>query len=559
MFETFSRSIAPVLRQAAFLWASMGGASLVGASLVGVAAAQEPSTPLARLDTVDWAGWRNLTALLTDVHTRTGVPAIAAAMVQNGKVVEAAAGGVRQFGTDEAVQADDPFHLGSVTKSFTAAVIGKLIEEGRLDWDTRVVDVLTDVEMHAGYRAVTVEQILRHQSGLPAYTDRRPAGHPADREYSGTLAERRAAFLADVLAQAPIAAPGERAEYSNAGYALLGHLAERVTGESWEALVRRIVFAPLDMTSGGFGIPATPVGHVARGAELLPVPRDAYPKTELIAPAGNIHCAIGDLAQYARAHLVGLAGDDGWLRAATLRRLHRAPGPEGATGYASGWIVAQESGEAVHRHGGTVGASYAEVRLYPERDCAVVVLTNVNLGVGEALAQEISRALLARHAPAPAIAGFVQASPSNDAASVTITEGTSTPAEDARVWQLVEEMSRALNDEDRQAYRALFAPSYNQRDGDSMFDFMARNVLPTRGAVHAFHDLQAPLVVPHLDRPMRAVIFHLENGFPGYFGFGLDEDGKIEEFSLFVKSDVCPHGPHRHCPSNVRTLDEDFE
>lgn len=525
----------------------------------------------ALLDQVDWSGWEELAGLLGDVHRRAGIPALAAAFVRDGQVVAEATVGVQACGSGEAVGADARFHLGSLTKSFTACVIGRLVELGKLDWDTRVDAVLSDVAMREAYRSVTVEELLQHRGGLPAYTDRRPDGHP-ERTYAGTPSEQRAAFLADVLQQEPVGEPGRTVLYSNAGYALLGHMAERVAGESWERLVQRFVFEPLGMTHAGFGFPERPLGHAGNGPDFQPVPLDAYPPMEAIAPAGNVHASVSDLARYALAQLAGLEGRDGFLRAATLRRLHTvaadetgAAGTAGATSagaaglgrYASGWIVGSDpSGEPVHRHGGTVGASYAEIRLYPARRSATIVLSTVGSGVGEALANQVTGALLKRYAPRTT--GFVSAR-TRGPVELRPIEGGATAEDDARLWRLIARISRAINDEDRAAYRALFAPGYDLADADSMFDFMARNVLPSRGGVRAFHAPGPPLRSSgsrHSDRPLRTVTFHLENGFPGYFGFRLDDEGRIVELSLFVKDDLCPAGTDRHCAKVVKTLEE---
>ena len=123
------------------------------------------------------------------------------------------------------VAATDPFHLGSVTKSVTATLIGKLVEQGVLSWNTRLGDVLTDVEIRDGYDAVTLEHLLHHRAGLPSYTNGPPEGATPVRDYHGSPTEIRAAFVSDLLKRAPIGRPGESFQYSNAGYALAGYMA----------------------------------------------------------------------------------------------------------------------------------------------------------------------------------------------------------------------------------------------------------------------------------------------------------------------------------------------
>lgn len=543
------------LRSAALLSAVLAVPVLCGAQESATGRTSTTGDPLDGLERVAWSGWEDLAQLLDDVRANTGVPAIAAAFVRDGEIVAAATVGVQAAGSDVPVAATDRFHLGSLTKPFTAVVIAKLVEEGRLQWDTRVGDVLATMPMRADYRAVTLEQLLQHRGGLPGYTEGPPADAAPVTSVAGTPTEMRAAFLAGVLQTQPVAPPGETMHYSNAGYVLAGHMAEVVSGTSWEELVRRIVFVPLELETAGFGILAHPEGHVARGREYLPVPLDAYPRMEPIAPAGNVHCSVGDLARYARAHLLGLAGTDGFLRFATVQRLHTPP--EGGT-YASGWFVGTgEGGEPVHWHGGSVGASHAELRLFPAGRSAGMVLTTVESRVGEPLANRIIRAMRERYQPA--LAGFVSAGPRASEAenSARVVEEKADPAADARMWTLVRRLAEAINDEDRKAYDELFSPTAKQTrpDRDSMFDFMSENVLPSRGGIRSFHELRSAEMAPG----MRIATFHLENGFPGYFGIILNSDGRIDQLSLFVKGDLCRSGTDPNCKAIVRRLGEDFE
>src|SRR5207237_8513183 len=91
------------------------------------------------------------------------------------------------------------------------------------------------------------------------------------------------------------------------GVAIAGHMAEKVTGKSWEALMREKIFRPLGMTTAGFGAPGTrakndqPRGHKADGSPVEPGPAADNPVA--IGPAGIVHCSIGDWAKFAAANL----------------------------------------------------------------------------------------------------------------------------------------------------------------------------------------------------------------------------------------------------------------
>src|SRR5690606_26229835 len=96
------------------------------------------------LPAASWAQEASLNSYVEAVRTEYGLPALAAAVVKEGKVIAAAATGTRVYGQDIPVTIDDRFHLGSNTKSMTATLAGMLVEEGKLSWDSNVGDVLGD-------------------------------------------------------------------------------------------------------------------------------------------------------------------------------------------------------------------------------------------------------------------------------------------------------------------------------------------------------------------------------------------------------------------------------
>lgn len=514
---------------------------------------------------VDWDNWETLDDLLNNIREVSSMPAIAAAVVRDSRILDNATVGVRDLETMERVTPDDPFHIGSVTKSMTACVIAKLVEDGAIDWTTTVASVLPDITMREAYRNVTIEQLLHHQGGVPSWV----TASDEDRElwheqYPGTATEQRAAFLARLLQLEPVGIAGQTSLYSNAGYALAGLMAERITGQTWEALIQTNVFDPLQMTTASFGHPGTaalprlPRGHYIDNGQFVPLPDEYHPTMSKIAPAGNVHCSSQDLARYAIFHLNGLGGADAYLRAETIARLHALPPhPDKLLPYASGWYVrSNASGETVHLHGGTTGSFYAELRLFPESSAAVVVLTNVGRETGELVANKVSRALMARYGSDSKATFAMGATPggqwtSNTVDSVQFSTGEATASDDIEAWRVVKQLSETINNEDRDAYMDLFAkkdPSH-----ESVFEFMA-GVLATRGNILSFHDLSPPIDIPDSTFPIRTVTFHLENGYPGYIGISLDEAGKIDHFSLFVKSDICPNGPDTQCDKVTRTL-----
>jgi CubicO group peptidase (beta-lactamase class C family) len=342
--------------------------------------------------------WKDLADLLGQIRQRTGVPAIAAAIVKKGAITDVAVVGERWVDSGQTVERNDRFHLGSVTKSMTATMIAALVQKELLSWDFTVGDILGDMEMRAEYRDVTLEQLLQHRGGFPAYTQVSDDEERRLNNLPGTPRRQREAFVAEVLMEKPEATPGKEMYYSNAGYTVAAVMAERVGSRSWEELIDIHLFEVTPMKTGGFGWPATPKnpnqprGHFEENGTFRTRKFGEYELGPYIAPAGGVHCSIEDLARYATVHLRGLAGRNKDFHAEIIQRLHTAPAaPEGAMRYAAGWAIVDspEVGE-VHFHSGSAGTFFATIELYPEYDTAVVLVTNVGIQTGTAISEEIT-------------------------------------------------------------------------------------------------------------------------------------------------------------------------
>jgi CubicO group peptidase (beta-lactamase class C family) len=329
---------------------------------------------------------RDISALLEPIHQEHDVPALAAALVKGDQVVAIGAVGVLKVGSKRPVSIESRFHIGSCTKSMTATLMAMLVEEGLLRWDTTLAEALPQLSetMHPDYRRVTITQLLSHHAGVPAYTQLNPEEFKRTNTLQGTPAEQRYAFAAAVLAEPPAFPPGEKMNYSNAGYGIAGCILERLTGRSWDELMTERLFKPLGMNDSGFGWPASderrrePRGHRPTLLGVAPEPlRPGYKLPACLAPAGDVHCTIGDFARYASFHLCGLTGHARLLKPETFAYLHTVVG-EGEPPYALGWAVAKgEDGVTTHNHAGSAGTFYAVIRLEPERNRAMVAATNL--------------------------------------------------------------------------------------------------------------------------------------------------------------------------------------
>lgn len=329
-----------------------------------------------------------------------GVPAVGLARIGHEGVEEVACLGERKEGTGIAVTVDDLWHMGSCTKSMTAVLMARLVEQGLLEWDAPLAPLLAaaGTDVHPDFAGLTLRHLLSHRSGMP--TD--PSAEEVDASFhSGVpLHELRAGLAAQAVAERPASKPGEAFHYSNLGYVVAGALAEQVTGMAWEDLMRSEVFAPLHLSSAGFGAPGReahpgvlgrllgrepivqPWGHMADASgnalSALPPYDDALADSApVMGPAGTVHLSLPDFARYVAFHASRGATEPGYLRSETVDALHRPlPGEE----YALGWFAlsAQDSGTgcSVIWHEGSNAAWYAAMMIVPELGRAWALVCN---------------------------------------------------------------------------------------------------------------------------------------------------------------------------------------
>ena len=324
---------------------------------------------------------------LMGVREEYAFPALAAAVIVDGKLHAAGVVGVRKYGGDIKVEPNDPFHLGSCTKAMTGSLIGLLVQQGKLKWETTLAEYFPDLKdkMHPDYRGVTLVHLLSHRAGVPPMTD---GFAPVEGEELRKIAamksprEQRRRVTEIVLCRPPINQPGDKQEYSNAGFTIAGVIAETITGEDYEVLLRRLLFEPLGMKSAGFGAMGTrghvdaPWQHRKQGDRITPVnPGPTSDNPPFITPAGRVHCSICDWAKYVQCILAATRGEPGLLPPDQVRQLKEPPfGGE----YALGWGLCDRDwgGGKVLQHAGSNRMNYCVVWVAPRKNFAVLVATN---------------------------------------------------------------------------------------------------------------------------------------------------------------------------------------
>ena len=279
-------------------------------------------------------------------------------------------------------------------------MIARLIESGQMQWTDTVGEIFPEASVHEDWKPVTLRQLLTDTAGAPANfpnevrRQRPPLGPEC------TQARREAVL--NVIADKPAYPPGKKYEYSNVGYTIAGAMAEKVTGATWEDLVKREVFEPLKLTEAGFGPPKSsdetleqPRGHRKVLAGKVSVD-DKADNTPIMGPAGTVHMTLQDLCTFAREHMLGQLGTGKLLSAETYKLLHT---PE-LDDYACGWVRKEPSAEipyTVYWHNGSNTMWYALVVFIPEKNMVVAVTSNDgDFEQAEAAAWEIVKASVKR-------------------------------------------------------------------------------------------------------------------------------------------------------------------
>jgi D-alanyl-D-alanine carboxypeptidase len=321
------------------------------------------------------------------------LPGLAAVIVRSDGPPRVYVSGERRIGKGDLITPSDRMHLGSLTKAITATVIGALAEKRLMTFETTIGQTFSELsaKIQPAYRGVTVRQLLSHAGGIPPYGTRQSLQWLLT--LKGTPTDQRYAFVERVLTEPPRFEPGTRHEYSNAGAAIAGAMAERIGGSPYRQLVQQLVFARLGghAAFGNPGLAAEPQpwGHIRTnpGTVTEVAPSNAVYATPLaIEPAGDASPSIADSGRFLQLHLRGLRGRDDVLKATTIQELQRDPGS------AMGWAVTTRDGVESHQHFGSYGAYVAYATIQPSRDIAVGVFTNI--GGGQDLRDAVARVAL---------------------------------------------------------------------------------------------------------------------------------------------------------------------
>ena len=317
-----------------------------------------------------------------------GIPGMAIAIVKDDKIVFSKGYGVRKRGENTPVDDHTLFAIGSCSKAFTAAALGILVDEGKIQWDDPVIKYMPRFQLYDPYvtREITIRDLLCHRSGLPAYAP--------DVLWWGSKLNRDE-LLERLRFLQPASSFRTTFAYQNFMFLAAGQIIPAVTGKSWDEFISERIFVPLHMNSSNTSTSkftgdqnvATPHAKIQGTIQTIP-----WRNIDNIAPAGSINSSVSEMAQWIRLQLSdGMFEGKKILSPEVLWEMHSPQTiipvsmksfqsiPESHfTAYGLGWGMRDYRGRKILTHTGGIDGMTARVVLVPEEKLGMVLLANMD-------------------------------------------------------------------------------------------------------------------------------------------------------------------------------------
>jgi len=308
------------------------------------------------------------------------IPGLSLLVSQGGKIVRAEGFGLANVELQVPVKAETVFQSGSLGKQFTATAVMMLVEEGKVALDDPLTKYFPDAP--ASWNEVTVRELLSHTAGFTDY--------PEKFDFRKDWTEDE---LLKVVEGIPLAyPPGTKWEYSNLGYATLGILIHRVTGEFYGDFLQQRIFQPLGMQTARIISEADIVPNRAAGYRLV---KGELKNQEWVAPMvnttadGSLYFSALDLAKWDAAlygeKLLKRSSFDLMWTPAKLK-----DGSPNKDGYGFGWFIENRRGHHVISHDGAWQGFQTTIARYVDDRLTVVVLTNLEEGKPWEIAEHVA-------------------------------------------------------------------------------------------------------------------------------------------------------------------------
>lgn len=332
----------------------------------------------------------SIDSLVEKVITSFRVPGIAVGIVKDGKIIHAKGYGVRSLSTQKPVTPLTNFGIASNSKAFTAAALGILVEQGKINWDDHVRDYIPEFKLYDPYvtEHFTIRDLLTHRSGMGL-----GAGDLMFFPDSSDFTLKDIIYNLRFLPQE--SEFRTKYDYDNNLYIIAGEVIARVSGKSWDEFVETNIFKPLGMgTSAGSYERLSSYqdvidGHAAVEGRVKVIPRNTL---RVGHSAGGIYSNITDLSRWLICLMNKGVSAEGKriLSDATVKEMWTPqtilpvynPGVYNVhfNSYGLGFLLSDVKGKFQATHDGGLEGMVTQITMLPELKLGIIVLTNQQEG-----------------------------------------------------------------------------------------------------------------------------------------------------------------------------------
>lgn len=328
------------------------------------------------------------------VRKYRNIPGLVYAVFTTDAIIDTGCSGMKKMGTKNPIRWNNRFQIGASTTAFTAYVAARMVQEGKITWNTPIIKVFPELDGKTMklYHKITLQQWLSMRAGQPPYED---FNQWRDiHSLPGNYMQQRALFVEMMLKRKPtLITDSSKAVYSVASASIAAAMLERAAKKPWEQLVEQYINSPLRIKAE-FGLPAAkdstqPWGHWDNYFALSAHTDDYWARFfPPIAPAGNINLPMGDYISFVRDHLLALQGKKSVISKDAAEMLFF-----GKPGYALGWYNTKWRDMDVAYCNGRGGLYSSYVEVIPEKNIAIIVLCNSGTVDGRSGASNLGKLL----------------------------------------------------------------------------------------------------------------------------------------------------------------------
>ena len=298
------------------------------------------------------------------------IPGIALSVIKDGDIIYSKGFQRSVKSNDKKITADTPLYIGSISKSFTSLAIMQLVEKGKINLDESVAEYLTffEVDKNKFEGEITIRQLLHHRSGMSEeeYMESLPGNFSIEKG------------VEDLQGMKLSYGPGEKFNYFNPNYNILGLIIEKVSGMSYEDYIKENILAPLEMENTYLEKEVikekVPNGHISFFS--FPIKKEEEFKKHSL-PSGFIVSTANDMANYLIFQQTGEYKGRKLIANSTLNEMH-TPWNNNDSGYAMGWNIGEKFDYKIIEHGGSLYSYSANMTMLPEKNTGVILLINQN-------------------------------------------------------------------------------------------------------------------------------------------------------------------------------------